>query len=186
MGRKAAASIDRYLGGNGEIDEAVTGVPEASDWLGNDKEFAARSRRAVSELPLEGRLESFAEVELGFDRAAARAEAKRCLQCNLRARIAPVPFPPVRWLEMKPEIIAAVPDCEGVIQLLNGQKEVLQISGTQTMRRALLEQLAAGQAAYFLYDEEKMYTKRESELLQTYLSKHGRLPKGNDLPDDLF
>ena len=186
MGRKAAASIDRYLGGNGEIDEPVTGVPEASDWLGNDKEFAARSRRAVAELPLEGRLESFAEVELGFDRAAARAEARRCLQCNLRARIAPVPFPPVRWLEMKPEIIAAVPDCEGVIQLLNSQKEVLQISGTQTMQRALLEHLAAGQAAYFLFDEEKMYTKRESELLQTYLSKHGRLPKGNDLPDDLF
>ena len=46
--------------------------------------------------------------------------------------------------------------------------------------------LAAGQASFFLYEEEKMYTKRESELLQNYLSQHGRLPKGNDLPDDLF
>ena len=72
------------------------------------------------------------------------------------------------------------------MQLLNAQKEVLQISGTQTMRQALLEHLAAGQASYFLYEEEKMYTQRESELLQNYLSQHGRLPKGNDLPDDLF
>ena len=135
---------------------------------------------------LSSRLEGFAEVDLGFDRDAAMAEAQRCLQCNLRARIAPVPFPPAQWLEMKPEVIGTVPDSEGVIELLDSQKEVLQISGTPTMRQALLQHLAAGQAAYFLFEEDGMYTKRESELLQGYLSKHGKLPKGNDLPDDLF
>ena len=186
MGRKAAASIDRYLGGNGEIDEPLPKLPPASKWIGWDGNFASRSRAAMPVLPLSRRRNSFAEVELGYDRSAAMAEAQRCLQCDLRASIEPVPFPPERWLEMKAATIASVPDCEGVIQLLNAEKEILQISGTPTMRRALGEHLAAGQASYFLYEEEKMFTKRESELLQNYLSEHGKLPKGNDLPDDLF
>ena len=186
MGRKAAVSIDRYLGGNGEIDEPLAELSSTEEWLGRNKAFATQRRTTMPELPLSKRKKSFAEVELGFDYASAMAEAQRCFQCDLRSHIEAAPFPPEQWLEMNGEAIAGVPDCEGVLQLLNAQKEVLQISGTQTMRQALLEHLAAGQAAYFLYEEEKMYTKRESELLQNYLSEHGRLPKGNDLPDDLF
>lgn len=186
MGRKAAISIDRHLGGSGEIDEPLPDLENATDWLGMTKEFAARRRSEMPELVLSTRKKSFTEVELGFDHDGAMAEAQRCFQCDLRSRIQVVPFPPERWLEMKPEVIAGVPDCEGVLQLLNAQKEVLQISGTQTMRRALLDHLSTGQASYFLFEEEKMYTQRESELLQNYLSQHGRLPKGNDLPDDLF
>jgi len=186
MGRKAAVSIDRYLGGNGEIDEPLPELDNTSDWVGKSDDFAARRRSDMPELPLSKRRKSFAEVEQGFDFAAAMAEAQRCFQCDLRSHIEAAPFPPEQWLGMNREAIASVPDCEGVLQLLNAQKEVLQISGTQTMRQALLEHLAAGQAAYFLYEEEKMYTKRESELLQNYLSQHGRLPQGNDLPDDLF
>jgi len=87
---------------------------------------------------------------------------------------------------MKQEVIAGVPDRAGVLQLLNEKKEVLQISGSPSLRRALREHLAAGQAAYFLLEEEEMYTQRESELLQNHLSRHGRLPPGNDLPEDLF
>jgi formate dehydrogenase (NADP+) beta subunit len=186
MGRKAAVSVDRYLGGNGEIDEPLPELDNPDDWLGPSKAFAIQRRIAMPEIPLSKRKKSFAEVELGYDYASAMAEAQRCFQCELRSHIEAVPFPPEPWLEMNRDAIAGVPDCEGVLQLLNAQKEVLQISGTQTMRQALLEHLAAGQAAYFLYEEEKMYTKRESELLQNYLSQHGRLPKGNDLPDDLF
>jgi hypothetical protein len=186
MGRKAAVSIDRHLGGNGEIDEPLPELSSSEDWLGRSREFATQRRAAMPELPLSKRKKSFAEVELGFDYASAMAEAQRCFQCDLRSHIEAAPFPPEQWLAMNREAIARVPDCEGVLQLLNAQKEVLQISGTQTMRQALLDHLAAGQASYFLYEEEKMYTKRESELLQNFLSQHGRLPKGNDLPDDLF
>jgi len=186
MGRKAAVSIDRYLGGNGEIDEPLPELDNTSDWVGKSDDFAARRRSDMPELPLSKRKKSFAEVELGFDYGSAMAEAQRCFQCDLRTHIEAAPFPPEKWLGMNREAVASVPDCEGVLQLLNAQKEVLQISGTQTMRQALLEHLAAGQASYFLYEEEKMYTKRESELLQNYLSQHGRLPQGNDLPDDLF
>jgi formate dehydrogenase (NADP+) beta subunit len=186
MGRKAAVSIDRYLGGDGAIDEPLPELTSSEDWLGRNPAFATQRRTVMPELPFSKRKRSFAEVELGFDYDAAIAEAQRCFQCDLRSHIEAAPFPPEQWLEMKREAIDGVPDCEGVLQLLNAQKEVLQISGTQTMRQALLEHLAAGQASYFLYEEEKMYTKRESELLQNYLSQHGRLPKGNDLPDDLF
>ncbi|KUK52289.1 MAG: Putative dehydrogenase [Desulfotomaculum sp. 46_296] len=40
-------------------------------------------------------------------------------------------------------------------------------------------------AQFFIYEEEPMYTKRESELLQMYLQEHGKLPSGSD-DDDLF
>lgn len=186
MGRKAAAAIDRYLGGDGEIDEPLPAFRAASDWLGTDAEFPARRRTAMPALDVLSRVDDFSEVALGFDRSVAIAEAQRCLQCNLRSRVAAVPFPPEPWLELEPEVIATVPDCEGVIQLLDSNKEVMQISGTAAMRSALLQHLKSGQAAYFLFEEEKLYTKRESELLQTYLGSHGKLPKGNDLSDDLF
>ena len=39
-------------------------------------------------LASEQRLRDFAEVELGFDEEMAIAEAKRCLQCDLRLQIA--------------------------------------------------------------------------------------------------
>ena len=36
------------------------------------------------------------------------------------------------------------------------------------------------------YDEEPMYTKRESELLQQFIAEHGEMPEGNRELDDLF
>ena len=186
MGRRAAIFVDRYLGGDGEIDEPLPDLGTAPNWLGKSAEFATRRRSVMPELSISKRRMAFDEVELGFDYGPAMAEAQRCLQCDLRSRIEAVPFPPERWLEMRPEVIAGVPDCEGVLQLFDARKEILQISGTQTLRQALLGHLAGGQASYFLYEEDSMYTKRESELLQHYLSQHGKLPKGNDLSDDLF
>ena len=41
-------------------------------------------------------------------------------------------------------------------------------------------------AKYFSYEEDPMYTKRESELIQQFLQTHGHLPPGNEDVDDLF
>lgn len=41
-------------------------------------------------------------------------------------------------------------------------------------------------AHYFMYEEDPMYTKRESELLQQYIAVHGEMPEGNRELDDLF
>ena len=43
-GRQAAISIDRYLGGEGIIDEILVQVEEPSPWLGRDGNFADRHR----------------------------------------------------------------------------------------------------------------------------------------------
>ena len=38
---------------------------------------------------------------------------------------------------------------------------------------------------FFVYDEDPMYTKRESELIQRFLARHGRMPDAGDEMDDL-
>jgi hypothetical protein len=37
-----------------------------------------------------------------------------------------------------------------------------------------------------MYEEEPMYTKRESELLQQHITQHGEMPEGNRELEDLF
>ena len=56
------------------------------------------------------------------------------------------------------------------------------------LRQALEEVLQQGKdAKYVLFEEDPMYTKRESELLQQYMKEHGRMPGGGaDELDDLF
>jgi formate dehydrogenase beta subunit len=92
-GRKAASSIDKYLGGDGIIDEELLPKERPNPWLGRDDGFAYWARVAMPGLPVEQRLNGFEEVELGFDQEAAIAEAKRCLQCHLRLEISPVTLP---------------------------------------------------------------------------------------------
>lgn len=80
-GRKAASSIDRYLGGEG--------LPEPSIDLG---EFVARpvdleERREkpmvnVRELQVDDRIWNFDEVELGFNEEEALRETNRCWRCD--------------------------------------------------------------------------------------------------------
>jgi hypothetical protein len=63
---------------------------------------------------------------------------------------------------------------------------VLVIKGTANLRQALLLTIKDDErAAFFEYEEDKMYSKRESEPIQKYLQKHGEMPGGGDL-DDLF
>ena len=55
------------------------------------------------------------------------------------------------------------------------------------LRSEIEEQLELNEnARYFMYDEEPMYTKRESELLQQFIAEHGEMPEGNRELDDLF
>jgi formate dehydrogenase beta subunit len=97
-GRKAASSIDKYLGGDGIIDEELIPKEKPNPWLGRDDGFAHWARVAMPSLPVEQRLNGFEEVELGFDKEASIDEAKRCLQCHLRLEISPVTLP----VEAKP------------------------------------------------------------------------------------
>jgi hypothetical protein len=96
-------------------------------------------------------------------------------------------LPPEKWLEFSSEIVDQVPESEGAFQLLDEEKNIIYIAGSPNLRQGLNDQLASNQEAkYFTYQEDPMYTKRESELIQQFLQTHGHLPPGNEEIDDLF
>ncbi len=95
-------------------------------------------------------------------------------------------LPPDRGLQFTTENLSAVPEVEGVYQLFDEDKNVIYIAGTTNLRQSLEEQSAQKRARCFRYEEEPMFTKRESELLQRYLQKHGRMPELNDELAGLF
>jgi hypothetical protein len=85
-GRKAASSIDLYLGGLGIIDEVLAPPEEvlelppagkASEPSGEDPE-----RPRMPLLPLDQALAGFEKVELGLTEEQALVEASRCLKCD--------------------------------------------------------------------------------------------------------
>jgi len=187
-GRKAASSIDQVLGGTGDIDEVLFERAAPSQHLGRDEGFALWPREKASEIDLESRKEGFQEVSLGLADDQALQEARRCLQCDLRLYLNCNPAPPEKILAFNQENIVQVPDTEGVYQLYDEDKNVLAIKGTLNMRGALLEGLEEGNsAAWFDFEEDKMFSQRESELIQQYLQEHGEMPGGGDSDlDDLF
>ncbi len=85
-GRQAAISIDKYLGGNGVIDEIlappeeIKGLPEDT---GEEEEEGEKHRPNIPEMTLARRQKNFKLVELGLPEAKAIEEAKRCLKCDL-------------------------------------------------------------------------------------------------------
>ncbi|OPY57809.1 MAG: NADP-reducing hydrogenase subunit HndC [Pelotomaculum sp. PtaU1.Bin035] len=113
-------------------------------------------------------------------------KAGRCLRGELRRDISKPPMPPESWLVFNEENVDKVPGVEGVLQLLDEKKMVLAIIGTANLREALGEYLENEKISYFVYEEEPMYTSRESQLIQQFLQKHGRLPEGVGDMDDLF
>lgn len=91
------------------------------------------------------------------------------------------------WVEMSLEQIEAVPEKEGVYQLLDENEKVIYIKGAMNLRQELREQQELNEKArFFMFEAEEMYGKRESELLQQFMTEHGDMPEGNREIDDLF
>jgi len=83
-GRRAASSIDKLLGGDGNIEETLWERPAPEPYNGRrDRGFADLGRVEMPRVPISERHNSFAEIDLGFDADKAITEAKRCLQCDL-------------------------------------------------------------------------------------------------------
>jgi NADPH-dependent glutamate synthase beta subunit-like oxidoreductase len=94
-GRRAAVSIDRYLGGSGIIDEELTRERRIDACAGETAEgFKDRRRVRMPCLPPDKVIDSFIEVETGLPEDDAVAEGQRCLQCGVRSQICPAPRPP--------------------------------------------------------------------------------------------
>jgi len=186
-GRGAAEEIDTFLGGTGDVTLRLVERDPIPTFLGREEGFAGRSRLDVPCLPDEDR-RSFKTLSLGLDAKATQAEGSRCLRCDMRLEIAPVTLPPRLWLDFTPEQVAEVPSEPGAYQLLDGTGKVMAVVGVPDLREALLGRVEEkGEAVYFLYQEDPMYTRLESELLQQCLQQQGEMPGGalDDL-DDLF
>ena len=184
-GRKAATSIDKYLGGSGDISEVLAETAKASSSFGRDEGFADKPRLKMPHLTVERRISDFSEVELGFTKQRACEEAARCLRCDLRFEISPVLLPPSDWLEFNSTNVDAAPEKDGVYRLFNEQKEIIYIGSNFNIRKGLQEVLNSGddwvqKVKYLHFEETLMYTMRESELIQQYLQEHGKLPEGNE------
>ncbi len=191
-GRRAAAAMDRYLGGEGAVDFCLLERTRPGPRLEPVENFARLPRQPAPRRPAAQRRGDYGEVCLGLPARAARREASRCLQCHLRLLLSPPPRPPLGLLPLEEEAIAGVPPSEGVLVLLDQGGAVLAITGTDDLRRELARRLEGGtRAAFFQYQEDAFYTRAEAETLQAYLQEHGRMPPGDgageeDDLDDLF
>ena len=186
-GRKAASAMDKALGGTGDIEEVLFEREAPHPNVGRHDGFAAWPREKAQELEVQRRHESFREVALGFTDEQAAKEAKRCLQCDLRLYMACNPSPPEKWLAFTLDNVRQVPEAEGVFRLYDGDHNVLWLKGTPSLREGLLRALEGEvEAVWFNFEEEKMYSKKESELLQKYVREHGRMPGGGSEEENLF
>ncbi len=185
-GRQAASQIDTYLGGTGILVERLAGDPIINHQLGHDEDFYKWGRPKLPLLPKNDRVSSFEEVELALPLEVAQKEAQRCLQCDLRLLLTQLTMPPEAWLLFVKKEIDQVPLGPGVFTLADSEKTVLIIKGTDSLQAALKEQITQQpNAKLFQFEEDPMYTKRETELLQQYVQDHGKIP-GEDELDDLF
>ena len=188
-GRKAAEAIDRYLGGDGVIDEPLLSPEAPNHWLGHEEGFADLKRLSAPYHPPSPQFAGLSKAELPLSQESAITEAKRCLRCDLRLLFSKPIWAPKEelWVEFTAENMSQVPEVEGVYQLLDEEKNIIYIKGAMNLHRELEEQLEVQEKArYFMYEEEPMYTKRESELLQQYIAQHGQMPEGNRELEDLF
>ena len=81
-GRKAAASIDRFLGGAGMIDQEL--APPEEEVVVVDYAAEGSSRVPLSCIPLAERQQTFRIVEKGLGKKRAMLEADRCRSCDAR------------------------------------------------------------------------------------------------------
>ncbi len=105
VGRKAASSIDSYLGGSGDIEETLAppqvGVPR----IGRMPNFSQRKRIAMPTASVEQGKGKPAKAELGFGDEAGAEEAMRCMGCDLRFMVAKlVEQPPLSAAKAKSPI----------------------------------------------------------------------------------
>jgi len=187
-GRKAARSIDQSLGGNGDIDQENIFKKEIEMYTGREEGFCRFNRLSISLIDAKIRKFNFDAVELAYNENVAKKEAGRCFQCDLRLHLSHNPIPPEKFLKFTVENLETVLSKEGVIQLLDDKKEVFIIKGSDNIKNTLLEMMEERKdAKYFTFEFDPMFTQRESELIQKYLQKHGKMPSSgeNDL-DDLF
>jgi formate dehydrogenase beta subunit len=91
-GRKAAAAIDRFLGGSGYFEVKPPALAVTSKAPGLERDFAARERRGTPFACPPDLKDNYDAVVGDMDEDTAAYESGRCLQCDLRLKITRVKF----------------------------------------------------------------------------------------------
>ena len=146
--------------------------------MGRDEGFASWFKETMPELDARSCIKGFQEVALGY--GDERRQWKPNAACSVICGCiwAEIRFSRKTGLLSTKKSINPLPATEGVFQLLD----------TDNLHEELLTALEDNDhAAGFEYEEDKMYSQRESELIQRYLQEHGEMPGGGeDGLDDLF
>lgn len=94
---------------------------------------------------------------------------------------------PIRqpWLDFKTEAIKTIPDSSGVFELGDTAKNVIMIKGADKLQQTLIELKNSGEpsldgALFVRFEEDFMYTKRETELLQAFMRVNKKQPLCNE------
>lgn len=189
-GRKYAIALHRFLEKTGP--QSLSLVPaEHEIVIGIDNarrsQYFFNPRVDSSELSLDRRVCSFDEVASGLSLIQGSQQALRCLQCDHRLALDCNPSPPEPVQPLNWDTVQKVPRSAGVFQLFDPTMQVLSISGCPDLYSGLVQALESSEAAWFLFEENEMYSKKENELLQQYIQEHGHMPLGGDSDlDDLF
>jgi len=92
-GRKAASSIDTFLGGDGNIEQVFVEPEEDDPYIAYDPGFAKKEKEKRETVPVEKRLDNFNQVDKCFTEDQVKKESLRCLKCQLRLKISKAPVP---------------------------------------------------------------------------------------------
>lgn len=93
--REAASAIDKYLGGDGNIEEKLAPEQFRDPHIGVIEGFGDLPRTEPNVVPVPERIVNYktcGPMDQGFDEEKAKCEARRCLQCDLRCDLAPQKF----------------------------------------------------------------------------------------------
>lgn len=83
-GREAASTIDKYLGGDGDITEVLAPVEVPDPYIGKVEGFGYLERATEEFLPSGERKAGFTPISSSLCDGNVCGEAARCLQCDLR------------------------------------------------------------------------------------------------------
>lgn len=183
-GKRVGSIISKFLQHNNNILPKYSYRIDTD--IGTNKHQEALKRINPLTRTAQIRVRDFALISETFDSAEAYQEAGRCMKCSLRADLLKSPLPPDPWHHYSAELVSEIPSASGVLICADSEKISIKIHGVLDLRAALEELLEDEfEAEFCRWEEEPMYTKRETELIQAHLQAFGEIPGGDDM-DDLF
>lgn len=159
QGRQAAAGIDRFLGGDGDIEETLLNEEErrwqTDPHIGREADF--NRRRAI--YPARQHATDWRELESCYTHAQATAEGLRCLKCNLMHAMDEALLPPESWRTLDAVAVHVVAAEAGIISFTMPASRCWPSRGTRP-RAALIDVLdqVGAEAAYFFTGNNHLTT----------------------------